>query len=805
MDFLNPWGNIKIRELLSNEKIQYFDSRIHVVFVLYGEMTLRWDEGETVTLAKDDFVILSKTQVHQLQVPAKSKAFYFTFDYFGQHSHTNYLIAFKGSTLEDYNSHDAELITLFKQLLLLKTMPQEVKNSEIYKQYFTLITILEAHYTVELQDYKDKNVKSQIEDLKFYIDNNFEKNIRLSDLASQLFVTEQYLSKVFKEQTGIGVSEYLIKQRLFKVRQLLLETEDSITDIAFATGFSNINSFNRIFKKYQGLTPSHFRKAMKSDITLKNSIAEEEIGEKEVIQSYIKEDLGVSEVQEIVIDTQQKKPLKMASKMINLGYAGDLLQNSLVKEAQQTITYAPFSYGRIWGLLNQSILKQNGHDFDFSKVDEVIQNMLDMDLVPFIDLGFKGKAIHASVDSIISYELFTLPYRDMDSLLYRYHALMEHLIHKFGYDTVSTWKIELWRPNPYVLNTLGNQELAHWTWGDRELDLTRDDDYLDYFELVKSCLVDLVPEIEVGGSGISLNLEEDYDDFLRKWSQRKLKPDFLTFTSYSLDILEENDSRKPTRSFISANQDFISQNLIRARRIMEKYDISQKLYLSEFNLTNSARDMINDSVFKGSFILKNMLEIRKLCDVVGYWQLSDISFTSFDVNRREFFGGAGLISKNGIPKPSFYAVDFLNSLGDELIYMSDGIIVTQKRRKLMILLFHYSHLNSFYYFTDQDQSQPISFQAVFDQVPPKDYRFNLTGLTVKEYKVKLRRIGIHEGDALGEALKISHDDNYSREELSYLRYRSIPSLKRIHQTATEDGLKFDLQLAAHDMLLLEIE
>ena len=544
---------------------------------------------------------------------------------------------------------------------------------------------------------------------------------------------------------------------------------------------------------------------MKSDVILNNSISEDDISDKETINSYIKEDLGVSEIEEIIIDMTQKKSFSLSPQMINLGYAGDLLQNSLIKEIEQTVSYTSFSYGRIWGLLNESILKQNGQDFDFSKVDEVIQNILDLGVTPFLDLGFKGKMIHESVDSVISFEKFTLPYQDMDSLLYRYSSLIEHLIRKFGYDTVTSWQIELWRPNAYVLETLGNHDIALWTWQGKSLDLTKEEDYLIYFQLVKQVINERIPELAVGGSGISLNLEADYDEFLKKWSESAMKPDFLTFTSYSLDMLEEGADRKSNHSFISANKHYLYERIAKARRIMEKHDITQKLYLTEFNLTNSSRDIINDSAFKGPYLLKNVLEISELCDLLGYWQLSDISFTSFDVNRKEFFGGAGLISKNGIPKPSFYAFDFLDGLGDELIHASEGIVATQRRRKIIILLFHYSHLNSVYYYSNQDQFKQLTLQTVFDQVAPKDYTFRLSGMEAKEYKIKLRRIGLNQGDALGEALKISQDDNYSREELSYLRYQSIPTLKRQNQMATEEGLTFSLQLSAHDMVLLEIE
>ena len=95
-------------------------------------------------------------------------------------------------------------------------------------------------------------MKQKVYELKFYIDNNFDKDIRLVDIANKLYVSDQYLSRSFSNEIGMPMNEYLIRKRLEKVRKDLLETEKSITDIAFSAGFSNINSFNRLFKKYQG-------------------------------------------------------------------------------------------------------------------------------------------------------------------------------------------------------------------------------------------------------------------------------------------------------------------------------------------------------------------------------------------------------------------------------------------------------------------------------------------------------------------------------------------------------------------------
>lgn len=805
MNFINPWDNIKIRELSHSEEIQYFDSRIHIVYVLFGGVVIK-NQDNQLKLEKDDFLILSKSEKFECEVKNNGKVFYFILDYFSKEANNNYVLAFRGDSINKPKVMDKELLHHLRQLLLMKVLRSQDNYSKVYKQYFSLITLLEDYYQVQLRSTQLKNIRGQIEDLKFYIDNNFEKDIRLSDLADQLYVTEQYLSRVFKEQNGIGVSEYLIRRRLAKVRQLLVESDESITDIAYLAGFSNINSFNRIFKKYQGMTPSEYRLETKNDLEISSSNPNYEISACDDIREYLQESVTSSTDKIVEFSLDKFAFFDKDKLLINLGYAGDILHNSLVKEIGFTIAYTSFGYGRIWGLLSDRILKQKGDYFDFSKVDEIIQNILELKLTPFLDLGFKGKQIHESVDKIISQEEFKLPSNDLEELLKRYRALIQHCLSRFGYDEVSKWKIELWKPNKYVLKTIKQEDLAIIKIKNGFLDICQDDDYFDFFSQVKIEIKKLIPDIEVGGSGITLNLEKgSYKEFIKKWAMSKEKPDFVSFTAYSLDILKQSFEKYNNQGLISLDSNYLKDSLKEARQVIEHSKICSKIFVSEFNLTNSARDFINDSAFKGPYIIKNLLNLFDCCDLVGYWQLSDLSFTSFDVNDKEIFGGSGLISKSGIAKPSFYAFDFLNSLGNDLIYFSDGIVVTKSKRKVIMLLYHYCHLNSLYYYSDNEKITSKNLSSLFENDGNRKIQFKMiTETNEKVYKMKMRRIGNSEGAFLPEAEKVNSEDNFSREETSYLRYRCIPSLKSEKISSQNGSIEFQIELQPHDMVLIEI-
>lgn len=93
-----------------------------------------------------------------------------------------------------------------------------------------------------------------------YIHANYSRtDLSLNLLAEEFGVSVSHLSKVFKEQTESNFIDYLMELRLAKAKQLLDETDGKVRDIAEAVGYSNVNSFVRIFKKLTALTPSEYR------------------------------------------------------------------------------------------------------------------------------------------------------------------------------------------------------------------------------------------------------------------------------------------------------------------------------------------------------------------------------------------------------------------------------------------------------------------------------------------------------------------------------------------------------------------
>jgi AraC-like DNA-binding protein len=99
-------------------------------------------------------------------------------------------------------------------------------------------------------------------ELLAYIQAHYTEKITLAMLASEFHLSEKYISWYFKEHFNISFIQYVSHLRMTKAKDLLLTTEQSVTEIAFLCGYPSVNFFIRSFKEGYGMTPLQYRKRL---------------------------------------------------------------------------------------------------------------------------------------------------------------------------------------------------------------------------------------------------------------------------------------------------------------------------------------------------------------------------------------------------------------------------------------------------------------------------------------------------------------------------------------------------------------
>ena len=93
-----------------------------------------------------------------------------------------------------------------------------------------------------------------------YINANFCKNLRQEAVAGRFYISTPYFSRLFKQEVGMGFTEYIRKLRMEWAKSLLEETDMRIHDIARDCGYADIKHFNQTFRAYHGMSASELRK-----------------------------------------------------------------------------------------------------------------------------------------------------------------------------------------------------------------------------------------------------------------------------------------------------------------------------------------------------------------------------------------------------------------------------------------------------------------------------------------------------------------------------------------------------------------
>lgn len=184
---------------------------------------------------------------------------------------------FMRTKLQGSSFKDGSIVPeVYKEILTLFYFGVHSYDISIPDQYGELRNHLELCGTLDevidyLKTYILKSLSDWMEEKKYvearpirvakqYISDNYYKALTLEMVSREIGFNATYFSSMFKKETDMNFSEYLKKIRIDNAKNMLLDTDQSVEDISYAVGYSDIKYFSRLFKKLTGLTPTEFRK-----------------------------------------------------------------------------------------------------------------------------------------------------------------------------------------------------------------------------------------------------------------------------------------------------------------------------------------------------------------------------------------------------------------------------------------------------------------------------------------------------------------------------------------------------------------
>ncbi|MFV0556542.1 MAG: GH39 family glycosyl hydrolase [Lactovum sp.] len=790
----------KIRLQLFNEvkEKKHFHQDIELLYVLNGKLDI-FMENQVISLEAENLYVINPNKQHELRVTegVLYVQFLIAYELVSDVLKSTEFMFWCDSTMDE--SQEIQRLKEIIRKLLKHYLHGEGGVASFYyiSLCYQMMDVLTMHFLVrsidkEKSEDKDK-FQERLNKINSYIWANYNQSISLQDLSKDLYLSSAYLSRFFKKNYGMTFAKYINHVRLYYAIDELLFTESSITRIAYDSGFSSLARFNKVFKEEYGKSPSAIRKS-----NAQTSL-EEEKGNLAIInqqlETYFIEHEKMTENELPLIESkysysshQVTELMPFWQDMINIGEASDLLQSELQEHVLLLKRNLKFKYLRFWNIFSKKLLidiyAEEG-EYNFSKLDAVLDFLVSNEIKAHIELTYKPKRIHESVQS-------TLLFEDNENVDVRRHHwervmnhFMKHIVRRYGDKEISDWRLELW----YDEWNLGTQKSIQ--------------DYFHLFNTSYAIIRNYNQDIKVGGCGIqtgyTLNLNKD---FLEAWKKQAYFPDFISVMNYAYirgEIEQEKYSKRSTdRSCLLHAVEKIKGDL----EELEIVDVN--LYVTEWNLTISDRNYINDTCFKAAYLIKNIIEVYGKVELLSYFLASDY-ISEYHDSYHLLYGGTGLLSKDSIFKPTAFAYLFLSQLKSYFIGKSSGhIITTDCQDSYAIVMHNQKDLNYNYYYTEEEKIDKKNSWKYFEDLSSLEMDIDLEDVKNGEYQIKIQRVNRHYGSVLDIWSELDFHQELSSNDVKYLKNQCNPKLTIQKVNVKDEKLKLKFLLEANEIMLVKI-
>ena len=807
MGAINVWNMVKFFTLgdlmlpLENNEIRFLVASNDDVRVIYNDNRLNLMQG--------DFLILNSKSTRAVE-QTKDAILISLFVDGSEDSRKSYgdNIANKieGCSAYKTSEFDKQLQTCLLNLIRTRTNGEDYIEADVYKNYYEIISLVYKHYIVsdskeQVQVEKFGNQAKKAYEIRDYVQQNYKKNITLDQVAEHFYLSTPYLSRLFKKIFEISFHKYITNLRIDGALSELINTEKTVTDITFDNGFPNVGSLNTAFKRKYGTTPGNYRLKYKEKKEHEKNAREfveptEQMGQ----LSQLKKTPQSTNSLKVVTDLFTNKWQHLATswkKVINIGPAGLVGLNVMEKQISQIQAEFKFEYGRIFDLFTDEMLMVNSSNqdqFSFSKIDDALEVLLQNGLKPMIELGKKRLNVHMNYSERIynsaSYDFISQNNFSWPAFL---ESFLKHCIARWGYDEVKEWMFELWLPSQTV-STSGKEFFIS------EKDLNH---YLSMFAATKRSIKKVIPEAKVGGCGLSIDIDSNVTErIINKW-QEKVLPDFFSIYLYPQSFKHPQDEQ------VIQNEIFtdvsIMKNMIddTKRTMRDTKFVDIPLYVTEWNISISDRNYIHDSLFKADYIIETVLGCANKVEMFGYWQLSDL-YGTFGSTPQLLHGGSGLITKDDIPKASFFSFIFLNKLKGNVLYRDDNIIITAEGyKRINILIYNKKNFNSIYHLKKENLLEVARIENAFEDILPLKQIIRLKDIQSGTYRVKKIQLDKKNGDILSHWIEWNQALNLSKEDISYLKQVCRPKLL-VQSVKVKDFMDLEVNLDANAVIFYEL-
>ena len=467
-------------------------------------------------------------------------------------------------------------------------------------------------------------------------------------------------------------------------------------------------------------------------------------------------------------------------------FPGTLIREDSQAQLKLATEELGFRYLRFHAIFHDvlgTVKIENGKTiYNWSKTDQLYDELLARHIKPFVELGFTPKVLATSQSSIFYWNGNT-SHPDPAGWHDLVDAFIRHIEKRYGKDEVRTWYFEVWNePNLS----------GFWEGGDQK-------SYFELYDLTARSIKSIDPALRVGGPATAGAAW--VPEFLTHVKQSGAGVDFVTTHTYGVDggFLDE-EGKSDTK--LSPSPDAIVGDV---RRVREQISASAfpnlPLYFSEWSTSYTPRDSVHDSYISAPYILNKLKACQGEVQGMSYWTYTDL-FEEPGPPTAPFQGGFGLINPEGIRKPAFFAYKYLHSLQGNSIATSDPqALLATKDGNFSAVIWDFESPN-----------QKVSNRSFFTQVipahPAKPVQLQMNHLVPNSsYHLEVHRTGYHSNDAYTAYIEMGFPKALTKAEVSKLNNltRDSSETDQAIESTADGTIEVSIPMKSNDIVLIKLE
>ena len=489
------------------------------------------------------------------------------------------------------------------------------------------------------------------------------------------------------------------------------------------------------------------------------------------------------------IDLDVSQAVKPIDRFFDLSvgsdYPGTLIRDDSEAQLKTAVDELGFRYIRFHAIFHDvlgTVRVENGRNFyDWTKIDELYDKLLARHIKPFVEIGFTPDALRTSDNQIFNWHGNT-SHPVPDSWRDLIDAFIRHLEQRYGAVEVSTWFFEVWNePNLS----------GFWEGADQKA-------YFKLYDLTANTIKGIDSNLRVGGP--STAGAAWVPEFLEHAAQSGAAVDFVTTHSYGVNGgFLDNDGKEDTK--LSPSPDAIVGDVRRVRQQIEasKYP-GLPLYFTEWSTSYSPRDLVHDSYISAPYILSKLKASQGLVQGMSYWTYTDL-FEESGPPPTPFHGGFGLLNREGIRKPAYFAYKYLHELQGNAVPAQDSqIFAAATNNGISAVMWDFEQ-------PQQKVSNRPFYSRIVESTPALPVELHLSHLNSGEYHLKIYRTGFRANDAYSAYLDMGAPKALTPGQLEQLRMltRDLPETDRWVDIDERGSFEFTLPMHSNDVVLVSME